>query len=338
MFGIGDGWWGPYWGNIPLACSGMSKRKLAKFNNNIEFSNAFNTLFSLAMDMFEWDGLPLTCDAVFLERALIVTGKAMFAEVDGSILTLGAANGAGVNVNGYSVNGYGYGANGFNKEFPLYVPGGYVPETLQAAGSQRKGEAMAVICWDNVTQYPMVNYIIQAAKRLSDLMNACDVAIQSLKLPFIIQCDEVEANSVRQILNDRSSNLEAIVTSKSIAMDSFKIWDTHARPEVLKAFWEQYQQIKADVLEKFGIDANANPDKRERLVVAEATANQDVTNRNAQKRLEMRERFCDQVNELFGLNVSVKLKEVQDIDLLRGFEDIVGDSADDADGGASEGD
>ena len=44
----------------------------------------------------------------------------------------------------------------------------------------------------------------------------------------------------------------------------------------------------------------------------EINSNNEVTNLGLQIRLKSREKFCEQVNELFGLNISVKLKNPQD--------------------------
>ena len=50
------------------------------------------------------------------------------------------------------------------------------------------------------------------------------------------------------------------------------------------------------------------PEKSERLLVDEINSNNEFTEQGLKHRLDSRKLFCEQVNEAFGLNISVKLK------------------------------
>lgn len=328
-------WWLNYWGQMPLDRR-MSKKKFAKWNNNVEFQNHFENYFQLAQGMFTWRGLPDTCDARFMERCLLLYGRAMIAKVDGSYLTLGAANGAGINVYGYPIKGYGWGLNGYNKEFALYVPGADDSPALRNASDGRTGPGApeAVVCYDNVDQYPYVQYVIQAAARMSDLLRSCDVAVQNLKSPYIISCAESDLNNMRQALEQKDENVAAILTGKGFSAENMHIWPTNVQPEVLKVFWEQYRNIEAQLLETLGINANDNTDKAERLLVDEINANNETVAHNMDKRLRWRKIFCRQVNDVFGLDVSVEPnEEVMDYVAEREADDAGGLDDGQSDGG-----
>ena len=62
-----------------------------------------------------------------------------------------------------------------------------------------------------------------------------------------------------------------------------------------------------------GINNNSTSGKRERLIVDEINVNNDYTDINIDMRLHERQLFCERVNELFGLNISVK-KRFEDVD------------------------
>ena len=53
---------------------------------------------------------------------------------------------------------------------------------------------------------------------------------------------------------------------------------------------------------------NANQEKRERLVASEVDANDDQITQSVESMLKTRQEACEMMNELFGLNVSVELR------------------------------
>lgn len=71
----------------------------------------------------------------------------------------------------------------------------------------------AVLGYDNANAYPYVSYLVTAAKRLTDMMRSMDVVIQNLKQPVIITCEESMVNTVKETLNQRESNVTAIISS-----------------------------------------------------------------------------------------------------------------------------
>lgn len=305
-------WYDRYWGCMPLDYSNIKKSKAAKLQNNQTFANLFENYFTMTQNLFEWSGLPDTCDERFLERCLVLYGKAMIAKVEGSYVTLGSANGAGINLYGYPLKAFGWGLNGFNKEFNLYVPGADNGLALRRAsdGADKYPTPEAVVCYDNVDAYPYVSYIFDTANRLSDLLRSCDVAVQNLKCPFIVTCDESQLSSVKTAFQKRDENQAVILTSGSINLDSFRVWNTDVDPNILKTFWEQYRNVEAQLLEILGVTSNSNTDKKERLLVDEINSNNEEAEINLRKRLRQREIFCERVNDCFpDLNISVKLRE-----------------------------
>lgn len=327
-------WYDRYWGCMPMDLSGIKKSKAAKLQNNMAFTNLFENYFTMAQNLFEWSGLPPTCDERFLERCLLLYGKAMIAKVDGSYVTLGAAPGAGLNLYGYPLKAFGWGINGFNREFSTYVPGADEGMALRQAsdGRDKYPAPEAVICYDNIDAFPYVSYVFDSAQRLGDLLRSCDVAVNNLKCPFIVTCEESQLSSVKAAFDKRDQNSAVIITSGSINLDSFKVWQTGVEPEVLKTFWEQYRNIEAQLLEILGIDSNSNTDKKERLLVDEINANNEEASINLMKRLRQREIFCERVHDCFPeLNISVRLrKEVSDNGQT---DDVDGDDRNPSDGG-----
>lgn len=299
------------WGGIPLDLSGLSKKKMAKLQNNVEFWNIFCHYMTTVVDLIDWENLPATCDKRSLNRSFLLTGKGMIAELNGSYFVLTPAPGSGVNLNGYPLKGFGYGFNGFVKEFDLYVPGADSSNVLvkSSDGSGIYKKPKAVMGYDNPMGYPYVNYIIAASKRLSDIMRACDVALQNMKQPALIVCDDRQERSVKDIMEQREDNVPAIIGTPSLNRGDFQLLNFNVPSDTLKQFWEHYLNIDADLLTKFGINSNANTDKRERLLVDEVNANNQIAHVNLMKRLRSMEQFADWVNDAFGLDIHPKINE-----------------------------
>lgn len=300
-------WYYPYWGSLPVDIAGMSKKKLAQLNGNLEFLNFFEYFFNRLMAMPQWEGFPDTMDMTFFTRCLILAGKALAADVDGAKIALYGANGAGLTVNGYPTQGWGYGRNGFNRQFKLFVPGADEASALRkgADGSNYSANFNAIMCWADVDQFPPINYVMMAAKRAAHLFGAIDVAIDNLKMPLIVACSESDVNSIQEALKQRESNVAAIIASKGLQLENLKVWDTKANPEVLKSFWEQLNDIQSWFDNLFGIKNNPNQDKKERLLVSEVNANNESILNGVHMWEAQLQLFCERFNEWTGLNTSV---------------------------------
>ena len=308
-------WWNPYWGKIPLSASRLSARKMAEWGNSQEFLNAYQKYFTLAQDIFGWRNLPATIDERMIERSLLLTGRVLIAEVDGVPIALAGADGANINVNGYPLTGWGWGFNGFNREFRLYVPGADDGNVLTQTASGLNltyPKPEAVMGYDNVDGYPMVNYIVVAARRLADLIRSCDVVVAGLKSPYLITCDETQVKTVEEAMRRRQNNEIAIIASKmSVTDDMFHVWPTEISPDTLRTFWEQYRNVEAELLETLGINSNDNTDKRERLLVDEINSNNEEIGGQLSKRYSQRKLLADRVNATFGLNIQPYIKRTE---------------------------
>lgn len=310
-------WIDSYYGGIPIP-SKMSGKKLAKYETDMEFLNTFNNLFNSALNVFKWDGLPETCNERFLERSLLLRGSALIVKKDDAFINLACVPGNGYNIYGDFTKAWGYGLNGYNEEFKLYVPGAELSDAVvkTAGGYTEKGAFDAVMCRDNKLMYPYIQYLYLTAKRLTDTMRSLDVLVQNLKSPVIITCEDQSVKSVQELLRARADNEYAVVGHGSLPVDSFKVWDTKANPQSLQVMWEHYERLVNNWQELFGINSQPQIDKKERLLVDEVNANNQITDMNVEKRLATRQEFCDQLNKAFGLNVSVSLRVQRDEEML----------------------
>lgn len=316
-------WYNNYWGNIDLNISKLSQKKLKQYESNLEFQNIFNHFFNAALNDFKYGNLPETMDERFIERSFLLAGRCLAAEKGGALLSLAPAPGCGITLYGYPARAFGWGLNGYNEEFSLFVPG--ADESLiikrNAGGEIAKGEPNAVMGYDNSTAYPYVNYLITECLRLANLKMAIDVLVENLKSPLIISCDDTAVNSVKEALKQKSDNLPQIVGTGKMPVDAFHVWDTKASPETLKSFRELYEWYENRLRVIFGINSNDQIDKKERLLVDEINANDQITADSVDKRLTWRKRWVDQINSLWGTNITVSLRNPPAINYAAGSEE-----------------
>lgn len=289
-----------------------NSNKLAEYENNIEFQNIFFNLLNITLYSFSFKNLPDTCNERFFKLQLILRGcAALVNDSEFGFLTLGVgSDGAEFNTYGEYSKLFGYGFNGFNKRYTNYM-----------YGSDNR-DADAVICRDNDCVYPMINVLIMYSKRLSDVMRTLDVATKKLKTPYFITCDESQKSSIKRILDDVDFNHDSIISNRSTMPNEFNILQTGANPESIRVLWEHYSNLQAEIRTMLGINSAANLDKKERLVVDEAEANDILTDINIDYRLKSYKQFCDTANKLFGLNISV----VNNIQRIDDKEEVINES------------
>lgn len=282
----------------------LSKKKVALYENNIEFQNMFYNLLNILMYSFSIEGLPESCNERFFKLNLIFNGyAALIKDPDIGYLSLGVrptVNSSQLNIYGEFPDVMAFGWNGFNKQYTNYMYG------------TDNTDAEAVICRDNDMMYPMINIIWIYAKRLTDTMRTLDITARKLKTPYFITCDEAQKSSIKKILDDIDFNQDSIIANRSTMPNEFNVLQTGVQPESVHVLWEHYSNLESEIRTFLGINSAANLDKRERLVVDEAEANDILTDINIQYRLKSYQQFCDTVNNLWGLNISF----VSNIDIV----------------------
>lgn len=310
MFGYG---YNNIFGNefYGFSLSKKKRSKLSAFENDMEFTNWLVFLFEMAMSIFIWDGLPETCSARFLEQSLILRGQAVFTqEENGAHLTLGAAPTQNYNIYGEPLKCFGWGLNGYNKQYSLYVKGSGEAEQLRKYQGGFISDPLGydgVLCWDNKMRYPYINYIITAAKRLADTERSCDVIARNLKQSVAILCPEEMKDTVNELFASRDNNETLVIGNGKIMASEVGVIDLKVNPDAMRVMYERFDHHLTLIHSIFGIESSAQSDKRERLLVDEVNANNQITAANLQKRLHMREDFCELVNKAFDLNISVKV-------------------------------
>lgn len=285
-----------FYGILP---TDKTKKKLAEKQNNIEFNNTFNNLLNLAENRFEYDGLPDTFDTRLFESALIWRGYAAGEKDEADNIWSWSAGPGGILTRyGYPSEGYLYALNGETKHEKFYWK--FMDNT----------DAKAVLCLNDRHGYPSIFRIMRGAERIADARRALDVAANNSKRPFVFSGTEEQAKTIQSIYNDMQNNQPyIIVQSKQVGALQPAVMSTNFHEGSMKELWDYYINTRNDVLNELGIITKSNNDKKERMTTTETMGDVDLITKELDYQLREREEFCERMNEAFGLNCSVKIKE-----------------------------
>lgn len=144
-----------------------------------------------------------------------------------------------------------------------------------------------------------------------------DVNIMTQKTPILIKCDESERLTMQNLYMKYDGNQPFIWGDKSLSSTPLEVLNTNA-PYVAEDIYNLKEKIWNEALTCLGI-SNVSITKKERLISDEVERHMGGVIASRYSRLNAREQACDQINEMFGLNISVNYQEnVADKD----FEDV----------------
>lgn len=263
------------------------------YMNNRTYLQYYNRLTELAISMFEWQNLPKTVDQRFLEMCLFGDGMCVFFqdEVLG-YLSLQCMIGGNLNVYRIPMERRAYATNGYQRELD---------------------ETNSVIIFNNYLHTNSLLDVEMFSKRLYNLDRAIDVNANAQKTPVLIQCDESQRLTMKNLYKQYEGNEPFIFGSKGLDASGLKVLQTGA-PYVADKLYELKTQIWNEALTYLGI-SNINVVKKERMITDEVARNQGGTVASRYSRLESRRQACKQINEMFGLDIWVEYREdLQDIE------------------------
>jgi hypothetical protein len=278
----------------------VGRRKRTNFEesaatNTLTYMQYLRRLMELSMSMFEWKNLPSTVDPRYIELRLFETGSVVFFKDD----VLGELCLDCIQQGNFDV----YGNPITRRAYSCY-------NNYQKVLSNKD----SVIIWNNYLRTNSVTDIELYAKRLWDLDRSVVVNAKAQKTPILIQCNEKQKLSMKNLYMQYDGNIPAIFADNNIDINGIKVISTQA-PYVADKLYQLKNQIWNEALTYLGI-SNLNINKQERLITDEVSSSQGSTISSRYSRLECRKQAVEKINEMFGLDIEVDYrKDYQDIDL-----------------------
>lgn len=260
--------------------------------NNLTYKTLYDKFHLLACSLFEWKGLPEGVQAKHIEDYLFKYGKAIFfKDPKMSFMCLQVHDGGQYNVNGDPLK---YFATGFN--YHKY----YKADDC-------------VIIENNLFRIPTNDVVMFYVNKLTESERTMDVNVKSVKTPFIIACDDKDVLTFKRIFQQIDGNTPAIYADKGLNLDALNVLKTDGK-FLGNELMDYKKSVENELLTFLGLN-NLAVDKKERVNVDEANSNNEITESFADLQLKARQKACDEINEMYGLNISVKRKEsVKNVD------------------------
>lgn len=263
--------------------------------NNMTFSYYYYKLMLVARSLFEWENLPNNMDERWIEKYLFTSGKCIFYKDP----TMGFMV-AGLAQQG-SINCYGD---------PTSVwP---VAENYTYNGEKLVNGENCYVIRNNDLMLPNFPIIRHYAYKLCNIDRAIDTNVEAVKTPIIVRCSEKQKLSLKNAINQRKDNEPVIWSSDLSDINEMVDTLTTNAPIVFPQLQTQKHMILNEVFTDLGIN-NANMDKRERMVANEVEANNEQVKACEDVMLKSRQQACKEINRIFGTNISVKRRKLEEI-------------------------
>lgn len=272
----------------------MSKRRAKTLfeeslaRNVMSYNQYLMRLTELAISVFEWEGLPKTVDARYIELKLFEVGSMVYFNDDViGDLCLECIPSGRLNVYGEPVIRRAY--SGYNNY------------------SMMLKESNSVIIWNNYLRTNSVADVMTFARRLSALDRIIDVNTNAQKTPVMVQGTEKQRLTLINLYKEFDGNTPFIFGDSNLDLNTLKVLKTDA-PFISDKVYELKVQIWNEALTYLGI-SNLNIQKKSRLITDEVQRNQGGTIASRYSRLKSRQQAAEKINEMFGSDISVDYSE-----------------------------
>lgn len=273
-----------------------SEFKDAVLLNDASYFDYLDRMRKIALSMFEWESLPDSMNARYLEMTLFYKGQAgMLYDKDYGFINTQATDSGYINIYGLPsrIQCYSY---RYNEMRDLYVKG---------SGEPIDKEAILVL--NNYDRTPTATSLQLFAYRLAQAQRTADVNIMAQRTPILITTDQRQEFSMRKLYEQYDGNTPVIYADKNSGLnpDAVRAIKTDA-PFIATDILQYKILIWNEFLSFLGI-SNLD-EKRERLISSEIDSNNELVNMNLQSYLIPRKKACEEFNQKYGTNIDVKVR------------------------------
>lgn len=263
----------------------MAKKRatLSDLLNDLTYKTHFDKNKLICLNEHEWLNLPEGIEARHIEKWLFSNGFcAFFKRKQGSFMVLECSSDGRQNVYGDPT---GYRITGVNYQ------------------THRSAEE-CVIIKNNLLAIPTEPFIIHYVNKITEAERTMDVNIKACKTPVVFACDDKDVLTFKRIFQQVDGNVPAIFADRGLNLESIRAFLTGVKFMGIELM-DYKRAVESDLLTFLGQN-NTPVDKKERLITSEAEANDQLIQSFADLQLEARQKACEEINAMFGLNISVR--------------------------------
>ena len=273
----------------------LSAKKFAKQLTDMTFTDYYTRMSLLNRSVFKWENLPEGMTERWIEKFLFTDGKCVvFRKNDCGLMVMRCTDSGLIN--------------------PLEDPTEVRPYGVGYTGENLTIGKDCVLLRNNDDMIPTSFYTKLFAYRLAEITRSIDINVHAMRTPVLITGSEKQKKSLKALYTNYDSFEPVIFGDKSLDNIDVKVMKTDA-PIVFPQLHEMKQNVWNEYLTFSGIN-NANTDKRERLITGEVEANNTHIELSAECFLKARQEGCENINNLFGTEIKVSMRERGEIECM----------------------
>ena len=264
----------------------MGRKRKPVVNDNIERETARLTKHyqMLALNRYKWENLPNGIESRYIEEMLYDNGEcAMFDHPDLGLCVLRSSSRENLNIYGEPTK---LSLTGFNEHRTVMMD-----------------ECVRIM--NNDLALPTLPNIVYYARRMAEIDDIIMQNLRQQRVPYLFATDENNAFSMKSLYDRMYQGEPAIFIDKEMLKgepENIMVIPTTA-PYLVDKLQIQKQEMERELLTFLGI--NNTLEKKERLIVDETNSNNQFIKMASDIGFKQRQLACEQLNEMFGLNVRV---------------------------------
>lgn len=261
----------------------LGKGEISGLRLEFQYMIQFTDIF---IKLFKWDGVPEGIDMDIVMRNLFNQGRVMFLQDDmNGFMILPTVAFSKYNWQGKPIEWQGLEFNG---------------------KTHKRSVDDSVIIKNSPLLAPCLPTVYEYCKDLANIRLAMKTNVNATKTPLIAKGSRNQLLSLQNKYKKVTDN-EMVIYEETGAMQGFEVLKTDA-PFLADKLSSLFTHTMGQLLTYLGIN-NTETEKKERLVTDEVNGNNEFINSNLKTRLDCYKQACEQINKMFGLNMSVELNE-----------------------------
>ena len=288
----------------------MGRKRKPVINDNIERETIRLTKYyqMLALNRYKWENLPNGIESRYIEEMLYDNGEcAMFDHPDLGLCVLRSSSRENLNIYGEPTK---LSLTGFNEHRTVMMD-----------------ECVRIM--NNDLALPTLPNIVYYARRMAEIDDIIMQNLRQQRVPYLFATDENNSFSLKSLYDRMYQGEPAIFIDKEMLKgepENIMVLPTQA-PYLVDKLQIQKQEMERELLTFLGI--NNTLEKKERLLVDETNSNNQFIKMASDIGFKQRQLACEQLNEMFGLNVRVvetqdEMQEevMDDVELYNGNQTV----------------
>ena len=264
----------------------MGRKRKPVVNDNIERETVRLTKHyqMLALNRYKWENLPNGIESRYIEQMLYDNGEcAMFDHPDLGLCILRSSSRENLNIYGE-------------------------PTKLTLSGFNEHRTIMMDDCvriMNNDLALPTLPNIVYYAKRMAEIDDIIMQNLRQQRVPYLFATNENNSLSMKALYDRMYQGEPAIFIDKEMLKgepENIMVIPSPA-PYLVDKLQIQKQEMERELLTFLGI--NNTLEKKERLLEDETNSNNQFIKMSSDIGFKQRQLACEQMNQMFGLNVSV---------------------------------